>query len=155
MQEPVMASAASLVQPPHAEPSNIPGPCPPIGYPQGFYSHYPPIAPKPAESHICAPGNQPYFLASVPQFQPHLHPIHGPESHGYPPQAYYTSIFPSVSYHHPQPQIIKPDHMSVQVPDAYPMFSVNVFPKQSVGGQNEMVHGPRNERSGLLLNKQH
>jgi hypothetical protein len=35
------------------------------------------------------------------------------------------------------------------------MFSVNVFPKQSVAGQNDMAHSSKNERSGLLLNKPH
>lgn len=151
MQEPIMASAASMIQAPHPELSNLPGSCPPIGYPQGFYSHYPPILHRQPEGvHVCAPGNQPYFLTSVPQFQPNIHPLHGPEAHGYPPQTYYTAIFP---YHHSQPQLMKPDNPSVQTPDPYPMFSVNVFPKQSLGGQSEMVHGPKNEKSGLLLDK--
>lgn len=155
MQGPVQtASAASMVQPTNAEHSNIPGSCPPIDYPPGFYNHYPTITAKPAESvHVCTSGAQPYFLASVPQFQPHLHPVHGPESSGYFPQAYYTAIFPSVSYHHPQPQLGKPDNPSVEVPDAYQMFSVNMFPKQSAGAQNDVVHGSKNERSGLLFNK--
>ena len=94
------AAPAILPRAPHAEHSNICAFCPPFGYPEHFYNRYPPAAP-PAESvNVCTQVAQPYFLASVPEFQPYLHPVQCPDSeYVHPPQAYYTYVFPSVSYH--------------------------------------------------------
>jgi len=105
-QEPIQTASAtaSAIQPAHTEPSNISNSYHPFGYPEGFYmyNHYLPMPPQQAESvHVCMPVTQPYFLASVPQFQPYLHPVHVPESHAHVPQAYYTAVFP-VSYHSEQ-----------------------------------------------------
>ncbi|KAF9532396.1 hypothetical protein CPB83DRAFT_847787 [Crepidotus variabilis] len=156
------AEAASNMVPIHGEPQ-YPGPYIPLGYPPGFYQ-YPPVQhPKPAESppssasmplYATSPS-QPYFLAPIPHVQPQMHHVTDVEAaHSYSPQGYYQAavLTPMAGYHHPHYPIPRHDNPSVHVPDQYPLYGVTVFPKQHLGGQGDMVHAPRNDRAGLVVN---
>lgn len=156
------AKTASDTVPPQAGEAStaVPGQCLPMGYPQGYYGHYSPTGVpttnKPADGvQVCPPGPQPYFIGSGPHVPPHLHPIQADNDgdHGYATQSFYQhTLLPPMPYHPTPYPIIRPDSTPVHVPGSYPIYPLTVYPKQTVGGQTELVHGPRNpnDRPGLV-----
>ncbi|KAJ3517798.1 hypothetical protein NLJ89_g280 [Agrocybe chaxingu] len=92
---------------------------------------------------------QPYFLAPVPHMQGQLHTVSEDESQGYSPEGFYQPTVITPMPYHPHYSIPRPDGEGT-IQSHYPMYST-VYPKETMGGQGEMINN-RNGGQELVVN---